>query len=100
MLPNSQPRWRAVPAEALLWREWDGEIVVFNQKSGSTHLLGQLAGEVLRRLTAADQGLTIPELAADLTDDPVGQDAEAWTRAVAGVLSDFARLRLAHPDKS
>ncbi len=56
MLPSAQVRWRAVPNDALAWREWAGEIVVFNQQTGSTHLLGKLGGEVLRHLLAAEHG--------------------------------------------
>ena len=98
MLPSPQPRWHALPADAFAWREWDGEVVVFNQKTGSTHLLGDLAGEVFRRLIATDGGATVDVLAAGLTDDPVSADDESWTRSVAEVLSEFARLGLAQPD--
>jgi len=92
--------WRAVPADALAWREWGNEVVVFNQQTGSTHLLGEFAGEVLRRLVAAEGGATAEALAARLEADPIPADNAGWTRAVAEVLSDFARLGLAQPDKS
>ena len=98
MLPNPQARWRALPDDALAWREWGGEVVVFNEQTGSTHLLGELAGEVLLRLVAADGGATAAAIATDLSDNP-GDDA-GWTGAVAEVLSEFARLGLAQPDKS
>jgi len=93
-------RWHAVPDDALAWREWGSESVVFNQQTGSTHLLGEFAGEVLRRLVAAESGATAESLAAGLTADPSTVDDADWTRAVAEVLSDFARLGLAQPDKS
>ena len=93
MPQNTQVRWRSVPAAALAWREWDGEAVVFNQRTGSTHLLGELAGEVLRRLIAADRGATIDSLAAVLTTGPGDADAD-WAGAIAEVLSEFARLGL------
>jgi hypothetical protein len=32
------------------------EVVVFNQATGSTHLLGELGGEIFRRLVAAREG--------------------------------------------
>jgi len=98
MFPSPQPRWHALPSDAFAWREWDGEIVVFNQKTGSTHLLGDLAGEVFRHLVAADRGATVDALAAGLADDSVAPCDEAWTRSVAEVLSEFARLGLAQPD--
>jgi len=100
MLPNPQARWRALPDDALAWREWGGEVVVFNEQTGSTHLLGELAGEVLRRLIAAERGATVEALAAGLSADPGAADDAGWTGAVAEVLSEFARLGLAQPDKS
>ena len=100
MLRNPQVLWRAVPDDAVAWREWDGEVVVFNRQTGSTHLLGELAGEVLRRLMAADRGATVETLAAGLTADPSEGDDAGWTAAIAEVLSEFARLGLAQPDTS
>ena len=93
-------RWCAVPHDARAWRDWEGEVVVFNQRTGSTHLLGELGSEIFRRLVAAQGGTTVEALAAGLTDDPSGTDDARWTGAVAEVLSDFARLGLAQPDKS
>ena len=99
-LPNLPMRWRAMPDDSLAWREWGGEVVVFNQQTGSTHLLGDLAGQVLRHLIAAPGGATAEALVAGLAVDPSGAGDANWTRAVAEVLSVFARLGLAQPDKS
>lgn len=92
MAPPPQTRWRAVPESALAWREWDREFVVFNQRTGGTHLLGEFAGEVLRHLVAAGSGATADALAAGLAASPNAADPGAWTQAVAEVLSDLARL--------
>ena len=73
---------------------------MFNQQTGSTHLLGEFAGEVLRHLVADQAGATVAALAVELSDDPSGVDAAGWTAAVAEVLSDFARRGLAQPDMS
>ena len=100
MSPDPQVRWCAVPPDALAWREWDDEVVVFNQNTGSTHLLNEIGGEVLRRLIAAERGETVEALAAGLSADPSAADDAVWTGAVAEVLSEFARLGLAQPDKS
>ena len=100
MLPDPDALWRAAPPDALAWREWDDEVVVFNQYTGSTHLLNEIGGEVLRRLIAAERGATVEALAAGLSADPSVADDAGWTGAVAEVLSEFARLGLAQPDKS
>jgi len=100
MLPDPDARWYAVPRAALAWREWDNEVVVFNQNTGGTHLLGELGGEVLRLLIAAEDGATVDALTAALSHDPSGADDPGWRHAVAEVLSEFARLGLAHADQS
>lgn len=42
--------WRVVPGQSLAFREWDGEAVLYNDLSGSTHLLDGGAIEVLQAL--------------------------------------------------
>ena len=100
MVPSPQVRWNTISPDALAWHDWDCEVVVFNQATGSTHLLGELGGEIFRRLVAAKEGATVEALAAGLTDDPTDANNADWSAAVAGVLSDFARLGLAEPDAS
>jgi PqqD family protein of HPr-rel-A system len=96
MQPLSAPRWRCVPLDALAWREWDGEWVVRNERTGSTHLLGQLAAEILKLLSATPAGLNSAELTARLPDSPAS--AQEDTTAVEEVLLEFRRLGLARPE--
>jgi len=42
--------WRVVPGQSLVFREWDGEAVLYNDLSGSTHLLDGAAVDVLQAL--------------------------------------------------
>lgn len=99
MVKGSQMLWRAAPADALVWREWDGEVVIFDQRTGSTHLVDELGGEVLRRLMAADGGATTDTLAAGLAAGRGDSDDDwDWTGAVADVLAEFARLGLARAE--
>jgi predicted transcriptional regulator len=69
-----------------VWRELDGELAVRNAASGSTHLLGALASEVLQTMIDANSGFTIGELAAR-----VGKEAST----VQEVMTEFERLGLA-----
>ncbi|HEX7273277.1 MAG TPA: hypothetical protein VF420_14120 [Casimicrobiaceae bacterium] len=88
-------RWRSVPSEAIAWREWDGEFVVRNERTGSTHLLGALAGQVLKVLVAADRplsGADVEQRFAAATKDLLGAAAE-----IDAVLGEFGRLGLAEP---
>jgi PqqD family protein of HPr-rel-A system len=92
------PLWRCVPVDALVWREWEGELAVRNERTGSTHLLGPLAGSVLQLLMLAEPGLSVAELAARLRDNlpPGSLQSEA---AIDEVLAEFRRLGLAESDR-
>ncbi len=45
-------RWAVPSANALVWRTWDDESLVYNTVSGQTHHFNLLAGEALRSLEA------------------------------------------------
>lgn len=99
MSSPSALRWRCVPSEAIVWREWDGEYVVRNERSGSSHLLGLLAGRVLQVLLEANCALSVEEIAARLAEEPVVTATPHWFAAVVEVLSEFKRLDLAEPER-
>jgi PqqD family protein of HPr-rel-A system len=95
---RSPLRWRSVSPDAIVWREWDGEFVVRNERTGSTHLLGTLAGSVLQILLQAGAPLSIADIAVRLGDQ--GSTAAAGSEdyaAIDSVLSEFTRLGLAEP---
>ena len=99
MSSPSALRWRSVPPDAIAWREWDGEFVVRNERSGSSHLLGPLAGSVLQLLLEADGAMSVADIAARLGDP--GAAAAAGSEeyaAIDAVLSEFKRLGLAEPE--
>lgn len=61
--------WRVTPGQALRWREWQGEYVLYNDISGDTHLLGAGAIDLLlalRQAPAAESALA----GADDADAP------------------------------
>ena len=90
--------WRSVPPDAIAWREWDGEFVVRNERSGSTHLLGPLAGTVLQALLQADAALSVADIAARLSE-PAAEAGTDGYAAIDAVLSEFKRLGLAQPEQ-
>lgn len=94
---SSALRWRGVPRDAIAWRRWEGEVVVRNERTGSTHLLAPLAGRILLTLIEADAALGRTEIAACLEGDLAGRLAEEQSAAVDEVLSEFERLGLAEP---
>jgi len=86
-----------MPHDAIVWREWDGEFVVRNERTGSTHLLGLLAGSILQVVLEADGALSVADISAALGDAPTAKtDRYA---AIEAVLSEFKRLGLAEPER-
>jgi PqqD family protein of HPr-rel-A system len=84
--------WRVVPGQLLAFREWDGEVVLFNDLSGNTHLLEGAALDVLHALQAqpADTAALAQRLAPhfDLDDDA---DLPA---VLSDLIASLARLDL------
>lgn len=96
----SAPLWRSVSRDAIVWREWDGEFVVRNERSGSSHLLDTLAGRVLQVLLRADRALGSADIASRLGEgEVVAIDADGCV-AIDVVLSEFHRLGLAAPERA
>jgi len=58
--------WRLTPGQGLTCREWDGEAVLYNDLSGSTHLLDGAALDLLYALR--DQPADAGQLAVRLGD--------------------------------
>ena len=96
MSSPSALRWRSVPPDAIAWHEWDGEFVVRNERSGSTHLLAPLAGSVLQVLLDADGALSVADIAVLLGYSAAAAAPDEYA-AIDAVLSEFKRLGLAQP---
>ncbi len=75
--------WRITPGQALRFRQFDDEIVLFNDLSGDTHLLGESAMHLLSLLQhgPATRGAMFASLA-----DAHGCTADAAFEEEADVL--------------
>ena len=88
-------KWQGNPADRVCWRNWDGELVVFNDLTGSTHLLNPLAGLVLKLLSESGVARGVAELAKTIgRSETIEPDAEL-IEAVWAVLTDLERIGLA-----
>lgn len=96
---NCETRWRAVPPSALASREWDAEVVVYNDRTANTHLLDEFAAAILRELCVTDAGMAVGDLADALTKDPAGAATSGLTAAITAVLAEFDRLGLARAER-
>lgn len=86
--------WRLVPGQSLRAREWDGEVALYNDLSGSTHLLDGAAFDLLRALQTA------PGDAAGLAQRLAGcfdLDGSELSAAIADMLAALAQLDLVEP---
>ena len=86
--------WRLVPGQSLNCREWDGEVVLYNDVSGSTHLLDGAALDVLQALRAGP--LDAAGLAERLGDHIDAEDGDL-SALIADMLAALARLDLVEP---
>jgi PqqD family protein of HPr-rel-A system len=95
------------PAETILWRELDGELVVYLDEMGSTHLLGSFAGAILLTFLQSAPSLTLAELLDHLApsahDELDGDDAtehggepapQHGPAAILQVMAEFERIGL------
>jgi PqqD family protein of HPr-rel-A system len=74
------------------WREWDGEIVAYNDRTGDTHHFADLAAWMFRLLTTMSANAeAIAAAASDEIELPPAIDRAA---AIARTLDLFARLDL------
>lgn len=71
----SDTRWRLDPAGATAWREWGDEIVVFNERTSSTHRLESLAAAVFSVLARSTGERSLPDIVRELDDDGGGECA-------------------------
>ena len=86
--------WRVIPGQSLACREWDGEAVLYNDLSGSTHLLD---GAALDLLQALDEGpADAATLAARLAERFDAGDDDLVS-LIDDMLAALARLDLVEP---
>ena len=86
--------WRVTPGQALACREWDGEAVLYNDLSGSTHLLDGAALDLLHALR--DQPADAAALAARLADRLDAGDDDLVS-LIDDMLATLAGLDLIEP---
>lgn len=69
----SPERYFANPV-TVQWRQWDDEMVAYNNQQASTHLLAAGPAAALKVLLAARRGCTIDELRQQLTLECAGSE--------------------------
>jgi PqqD family protein of HPr-rel-A system len=98
MVPRDDARWRVMRPERLRLRRWGDHVVVYDDRSGDTHLLEGAAGRVLERLASGAAGRD--ELLALAGAAPSQHGEEQRVRRMvqlADVLQRLGRLGLVKP---
>jgi PqqD family protein of HPr-rel-A system len=88
-------RWIPVAPDALAWREWDGELVVYNDVTGSTHHLSPLGSDVLLTLLRHPTGIDMTALVRDIADRVEISGELELDDAIGQALAELAELKLA-----
>jgi len=84
--------WRVAPSAEFRWRHWDDESVLYDPRSGQTHLLTALAADVLLALEEAAGDA--PELAAMVARQRQLDPAPELTGDIAALLQQLDDLGL------
>ena len=84
--------WRITPGQTLRHRNWQGEIVLYNDLSGDTHLLDESALHLLQTLQSGP--LAERELAARVRAAFEAEDGEVDDASVAQLLAELQALAL------
>lgn len=94
-MPATPARWRLAAGITLHYHGWDGQYVLYNDLSGSTHHLGAAALAVLSALQARPHDLA--ELAAVLCTHFGLAPGAGDTEETADLLDALALLHLVTP---
>lgn len=90
--------WQVPRSNALLWRQWNGNFVVFNPASGDTHFLNALAGAILQLLES--DALTLEQIVShlqDVSDEPLGDELVDEIHHLVAKFDTVGLIEPAHP---
>ena len=89
--------WRPVAPNLVAWRQWDDDVVLYDDATGSTHQLGPLGGEVMLALLRNPAGIDLASLVRDMASRIEIADEPQLPAEVKRALDDLVELRLAAP---
>lgn len=90
--------WCAPGADSVEWRHWDDESVLYDCRSGQTHLLTTLASAALQLLARRD--LEVHELARQLAETWDLPDTEEFAAQIGTLLRQLDDLGLVEYNES
>jgi PqqD family protein of HPr-rel-A system len=91
-LTAAAARWRSVAPGDITWHVFEDGFVIFNQRTGSTHLLSAVGAAILEALLEAKHSLTLPDIQALLQIEISATDASVTQESLQSMLSEFEIL--------
>ena len=88
-------KWRVIAPDDIASREWDGELVVYNDATGHTHHLAPIGGKVLLALLGSSAGSEAFELTQGIAAALEIKDIDVLVPAVEEALHELEALGLA-----
>lgn len=85
-------RWRTLRDDALHFRAWDDEVVIYDALSGDTHIIDPTAAQILQALQHSPSD--VPSLAKLLAVQLQCEPGDELNQDIESVLSDMAALSL------
>ena len=92
---NRDSLWHAVEPRAIAWRQWDDELVVYNDSTGSTHHLSPLGGALMLALLRQSSGIEMAALVRDIAGRNDTVEEALLSSEIESALTELAELRLA-----
>jgi PqqD family protein of HPr-rel-A system len=91
-------KWQVPSPSTLHTRAWDDEIVVYDELSGNTHVLGQVAARVLAAIAQAPaDSAALAQALPDLWADQTAGQEHAQLEAILGQLAGISLIAPATP---
>jgi PqqD family protein of HPr-rel-A system len=86
--------WRVASPQAIAWREFADELVIYDDATGDTHHLGELGGHVLLTLLRHSSGVDMSALVREILDGAGITDKALLAEQIERTLLELAKLRL------
>lgn len=92
---DSDILWQTVAQGLLPFHVWDGDYVVYNPLSGSTHVLDIASGRVL--MAVMEERMSARDICRHLAQFLDVQDDAGMAKTVAGLIAQLDELGLIEP---
>jgi PqqD family protein of HPr-rel-A system len=79
-----------IPADKLVWADWESDSSVYNRGTGETHLLSVLPAEIARALAVSP--MAFADLCQLMAKRCETDNTPAWREKLTGILLDLRDL--------